>query len=1313
MRYSVSDSSVISIWNAGNPALLYLEAEGTATVTATCGDLTASCEVTVTGSPEIQENEAVTVGLCSNQSTSYLFTPSESGYYTIHVAASSEDGGFYPANLTVSGLHPCSYNYYGGTYSYIYLEQDQRYTLLLANGWEFDEVYTMSVYQSLEPESVNTDASRYTLYLDNGSNTWVGHSFSPMGAFAQVTWVSSDPTIADVVNADLNGFYVQGYAEGTVTLSAMLDGQVLGTCQITVTNTPIVTEGETTSVSLWADESANYFFTPATSGTYMFTTPYTLSEDGASCTYFYVQMWDNENHDYPYSTSTVYNDTFYTYFQLEAGVLYELKVSNYSDMDLDSIFTLSKAPEVESLDLGTETVQVAWTGTETMSGISATVTPADAWTEFNWSTSNEDVLRIDWADGLYCQYVIVGPGTATLTLTAGDISRSVTFEVTTPLELALDNEVSATIPAYSSLFYTFTPSESGYYTCSSPVILSDFGWECTLSFSVTDGSSDCQVISATQEDGTYSVIFWLEAGTQYTIRVANGWEFDLSGSFTIQTLPQPESLEMSYTEKTLNWDGITYYGSALQLSFLPSNAYSVTTWTSSDESVLQIFYSDYNYCSYQITGFGTATITATTENGVSATATIHVEQAPELAEGEQVDLTLTQGQEGYYRFIPSESGYYTFSISTYTTDGNWDAFNLAICDSNGAYVNTTSHWPSTERLFYAKLNAGETYALHYYPNWIETGITCTISAFPSPDPTSVKLDCTSVKTYYRENDYQYLYYSLQPTYAMDDITVTISDESVLALDYTSMGYISLRVLAPGSATVTISAGSACASCVYSILERPTLTSMTLNDATGFVGSAFNSYVYVTASPEGALANCEFTVEDPTIATVVESYGSNCYVKPLAEGTTTLTAVDQTTGVTAPCTITAILPGTLVLDQEQSITLGADGRTVFTFTPETSGRYVLTTSSYLHAFCSGQFENFDEDSTRSENNTHLFLNLDAGNTYMFYVDNYTNKERSSTVCLSQAVETVESMDLTVTECLDVTGAVTMLYVYASYDPVLSEEAIVQWTSSDTEVLALLESYDHGAYFTLKGSGTAAITAVSENGLTASAPYTGPPTEAATSGACGENLTWELSEDGTVLTISGTGDMDNYEMNGAPWIPHYQTIQTVILEEGVTSIGAYAFSNMALLYCTEVRLADTNTSIGTGAFLNNSTLRRLDISANVTTIGTDAFGSTRLTIYCPSGSTAEVYAANNGIPYVATEEYVAQGECGDDLTWTLDQAVPCKSAARARCTTTPRPAPPMSAPPPPAKAPPGAPTPIRSPTSRSARASPPSVAAPSVA
>ena len=59
----------------------------------------------------------------------------------------------------------------------------------------------------------------------------------------------------------------------------------------------------------------------------------------------------------------------------------------------------------------------------------------------------------------------------------------------------------------------------------------------------------------------------------------------------------------------------------------------------------------------------------------------------------------------------------------------------------------------------------------------------------------------------------------------------------------------------------------------------------------------------------------------------------------------------------------------------------------------------------------------------------------------------------------------------------------------------------------------------------------------------------------SGTCGESLTWALTDDG-VLTISGSGRMENYSYGG-PW---GRDINKVSLPKGLLSIG-----NAAFYYC----------------------------------------------------------------------------------------------------------------------------------------------------
>ena len=64
-------------------------------------------------------------------------------------------------------------------------------------------------------------------------------------------------------------------------------------------------------------------------------------------------------------------------------------------------------------------------------------------------------------------------------------------------------------------------------------------------------------------------------------------------------------------------------------------------------------------------------------------------------------------------------------------------------------------------------------------------------------------------------------------------------------------------------------------------------------------------------------------------------------------------------------------------------------------------------------------------------------------------------------------------------------------------------------------------------------------------------------AATTGTCGTNLTWKLTDSG-LLQIQGSGTMDNYSSYiGTPWAAHRDKITKVIISNGVENIGDRAF------------------------------------------------------------------------------------------------------------------------------------------------------------
>ena len=106
----------------------------------------------------------------------------------------------------------------------------------------------------------------------------------------------------------------------------------------------------------------------------------------------------------------------------------------------------------------------------------------------------------------------------------------------------------------------------------------------------------------------------------------------------------------------------------------------------------------------------------------------------------------------------------------------------------------------------------------------------------------------------------------------------------------------------------------------------------------------------------------------------------------------------------------------------------------------------------------------------------------------------------------------------------------------------------------------------------------------------------------SGTCGDNLTWTLDDEGT-LTISGAGSMTGYVWGTAPWDDSRASIQRVVMEDGVTTVGQAAFYGSNGL--TSVTIPDSVTSIGDYAFYGCSSLTSITIPDSVTSIGYYAF------------------------------------------------------------------------------------------------------------
>ena len=110
----------------------------------------------------------------------------------------------------------------------------------------------------------------------------------------------------------------------------------------------------------------------------------------------------------------------------------------------------------------------------------------------------------------------------------------------------------------------------------------------------------------------------------------------------------------------------------------------------------------------------------------------------------------------------------------------------------------------------------------------------------------------------------------------------------------------------------------------------------------------------------------------------------------------------------------------------------------------------------------------------------------------------------------------------------------------------------------------------------------------------------------SGSCGDGVTWILTYSGELI-ISGSGNMDDYnpDTNPAPWSKAIGNVEKIIIEDGVTYIGDYAF--YGYLYLNELNLGSVEI-IGDYAFYqpyDHMGYPDLTFPASVTQIGSFCF------------------------------------------------------------------------------------------------------------
>ena len=147
----------------------------------------------------------------------------------------------------------------------------------------------------------------------------------------------------------------------------------------------------------------------------------------------------------------------------------------------------------------------------------------------------------------------------------------------------------------------------------------------------------------------------------------------------------------------------------------------------------------------------------------------------------------------------------------------------------------------------------------------------------------------------------------------------------------------------------------------------------------------------------------------------------------------------------------------------------------------------------------------------------------------------------------------------------------------------------------------------------------------------------------SGSCGSYAKWTLTGTGydLTLTISGSGAMRNYEESTSPWYScsdYGSKIKTIIIENGITTIGAYAFYGCDV---NNVTISDSVTKIYNEAFSKCNSLTTITIPDSVTYLGTRVFFDSALVNITIPGSVKNLGAELFLACYFMTDVTISDG------------------------------------------------------------------------
>ena len=860
-------------WDQGTNAkrfYFYANMAGTFTVTATYGDLTATCVVTVMDALPLELNVPATIEMEGRSNFRLSFTPDASGMYQL--------------NLT----------------DRVYLSD------MYANGEYFSD-YTRSgntVVVSLEA------GVEYVFRIYNDS--WEYKTFD-----VSITELSLEALEAGVQ-----------------------------------TNAVVSQNGQTVYFS----------FVPATSGVYYFTSYSNRDTVG--------YLYDSQMNELQSDDDNGEGNNFYISRYLEAGETYILAVRYYSSEYTGSIpVIVDAAPAPSEVYLhydrnetgGVGDTYRFWIGYE----------PWNAWDEvLTMTSSDESILAYRDHDEYQWYFEAMAEGTVTMTVTTvKGLTASIEVTVKNPTPLTFGQEVSVELAPEGREYYIITVEEEGYYgfLTTGGAGVEIYGGDNYFGTDIEDGT----------QWGKHFTRSYLYEGTYLVALINYSYEENTARtiSFLVDSVAPAESISLPETIY-----GFLNYGRTVFVDFGSIWNFSPVNWTvEQDNEILEYGFGP-GLIELGFVAQGTATVTATTESGLSATMTVIVVDALELELNQEHSVTLSPNGSMIYKFIPTEDMLASLSYGDLNFDGMWR--------TDGGYVD------SMYGMFW--LEAGVEYRIRLC-NWSNHEKSGTVYL---GTPTELVKDAPvqaqgmsqsflvrpTVTDWYMIKIDQAQGYSAEFSKVLGFHNTEWQEANSYAVD--GCRYVVVYLEAGCEYIVHTYAysihnyGQYTGNILLTDCVEPAYIEISMGSTAVLVNGS--TYWYVQFSPNYARDNVTVIVEDPTIVQVECEGGRNYRITGLADGSTTITFVTDG-GLSVSRTISVVQP--VILEEATAVggTLNNGQSAYFQLVTPVEGFYAVGYPASMELVISGEIVHYE--SKLIDGQRYLYFYAPADETVMVELRNY--------------------------------------------------------------------------------------------------------------------------------------------------------------------------------------------------------------------------------------------------------------------------------------------------------------------------------------